>query len=259
MSEETLNTTEEVETPETDVALSVDEEARLKEMMAAGVFYGYTKARTEPKMKDFIVSTRAGVEIIDLVKTMQTLERAASAVKEIIKSGGTVLFVGTTPAVKNIVLATAKRLSMPYVVERWLGGTLTNFKTIAERIKYFKKLKNDKTSGNLEKYTKKEQLLFDQEMKKLDKLFSGIEGLEKLPGLLFILDLKAHETAAKEARRMKIPVVALLNTDADPELADYPIPANTRNSKSVELLMSYIEKDIPKTKADVEGSPSPEA
>lgn len=253
-SEETLNIAEETETPATDVSLSAEEEARMREMMVAGVFYGYTKSRTEPKMRRFIVSTRAGVEIIDLVKTMQALNDAAEVLNESIKNGGSILFIGTTPAVKSAVLLIAGKLGMPYVTERWLGGTLTNFKTISERVKYFKKLKADKEAGNLDKYTKKERVLIDQELSKLEKYFGGIESMERLPAMVVIVDLKAHEIAAREARKMKIPIVAFVNTNSDPDLADYPIPANTRSAKSVELLLAYLEKEILKNRADVQGS-----
>ena len=155
---------------------------------------------------------------------------------------GLILFVGTSPAAKSVLRGVAERLESPFVTERWLGGTLTNFKTITSRINYFKKLKDDEETGELEKYTKKEQLKMNKELAKLEKLFGGIENLDRMPSLLFIADLVKNEYAAREAKQKGIPIVAFLNTDADPKLVDYPIPANDRNAKSIKLLMEYLEK-----------------
>lgn len=250
MNDDVLNTLEEQEAAPNAVSLTEEDETKLKAMMGAGVFYGYTKSRTQPKMRKFIVSTRAGVEIIDLVKTIESLTAAVGAIKAVVAGGGTVLFVGTTPAVKGLVETVAKRLNMPYVTERWLGGTLTNFKTISERIRYFKKLKSDKESGALDKYTKKERLLLDQELMKLEKFFGGIRDMDHLPAMVVIVDLKSAEIAAREARITKIPIVALLNTNADPDMADYPIPVNTRSTESVQLILSYLESELLKTEVN---------
>lgn len=252
-SEEILNTFEEMKTPEV-AALNADEEALLKEMMSAAVFYGLTKSRTQPKMRPYIISTRAGIEIIDLLKTIEALGKVTQVIKDILKNKGLILTVGTTPAVKQAVKGFARRLGSPHVTERWLGGTLTNFKTISQRINYFKKLKSDKAAGALDKYTKKERMLIDLELGKLETLLSGIEDMDKLPALVFVIDLKAEEGAAREAKRMNIPIVALVNTNANPDLADYPIPANTRNPQSVQLLLSYLEKEIAKIEGDVQSS-----
>jgi small subunit ribosomal protein S2 len=233
-----------------EVVLTPSDEVRLKSMMENGLFYGLTKARTNPKMKPFIASAKAGVQIIDLLKTMEMLDKSVKFIKDKIKAGGLVLFVGVTPASKGIVKSTAEKLGMPYITERWLGGTLTNFKTISERINYMKRLKADKESGALEKYTKKERLELDRELVRLIKFFGGIELLEKLPSAVVIFDLKNSEIAANEARRMNIPAVAFLNTNANPDLADYPVPMNDKNIKSIEFIMSVIETAVVEAKKE---------
>lgn len=240
-----INSIEETFAPE--AVLNAVDEARLKLMMENGVFYGLGKSKTNPKMKPYILSVKAKVQIIDLLKTMELLDQALKAIKDKVKAGGLILFVGTTPAAKSIVKNTAEKLGMPYVTERWLGGTLTNFKTITDRINYMKKLRADKESGNLEKYTKKERLDLGKDLERLSKLFGGIELLAKLPAAVVIFDLKNNETAAREAKRMNIPTIAFLNTNANPDLATYPVPANDKNIKSIELLMSYIESGIGET------------
>jgi len=237
VQEETTN-----EVSAEELSLEVEDRELFNQMMQAGVFYGQSKSKTNPLTKDFILTTRSGFEVIDLQKAIEYLKRAAEVLKNTFSNKGTVLFVGTSPAAKNTVKEVAKRLDSPYVSERWLGGTLTNFKTITERINYFKKLKEDKKSGKLEKYTKKEQLDKAKELAKLEKLFGGIESLDKLPSMVFIADLSENEYAAREAKQKGIPVIGFMNTDTDPTLIDYPIPANDRNTASVELLMKYLEE-----------------
>ncbi len=252
-----INSTE--ETVVQEVVLTPSDEARLKSMMENGLFYGLSKARTNPKMKPYIASAKAGVQIIDLLKTMEILDKSLKFIKDKIKAGGLVLFVGVTPASKSIVKSTAEKLGMPYVAERWLGGTLTNFKTISERINHMKKLRSDKESGALEKYTKKERLEFDRELERLLKLFGGIELLERLPAAVVIFDLKNSEIAANEAKRMNIPAIAFLNTNANPDLVAYPVPVNDKNIKSIEFLMSAIEVSVleaKKEKAAIEAATS---
>ena len=243
--EETKNTLElniekEILSPE-EPAFSPEEEEMLRSMMEVGVFYGRSKSRTNPPMKEFVLATRAGFEVIDLKETIVALEKAASFIKSVIGGDkGPILLVGTSPAAKVAVKETAERLNLPAVTERWLGGTLTNFKIISERINQFKKLKADIAAGKFEKYTKKERLELDRDRARLEILFGGIEKLDRLPSLVLIVDLAANTLAAKEAKSTSIPVVALVNTDADPRLADYVIPANDRNPKSVKFLLDYL-------------------
>jgi len=221
-------------------SLEVEEKELFDQMMEAGVFYGRSKSKTNPLTKEFIVTTRSGFEVIDLQKAIEYLKRASEVLKNVFAGKGTVLFVGTSPAAKNVIKEIAERLESPYVTERWLGGTLTNFKTITDRINYFKKLKEDKAKGKLEKYTKKEQLDMAKELNKLEKFFGGIEFLDKLPSMIFIADLSENEYAAREAKQKSIPIMGFLNTDTNPNLVDHPIPGNDRNATSIGLLMKYL-------------------
>ncbi|MFH1188736.1 MAG: 30S ribosomal protein S2 [bacterium] len=237
---------EEVQTQVSEVVLTSEDEMHVRLMMEASVFYGYNRSRTNPKMRPYILATRSGLEVINLLKTMEALDKAKKTIEGVVKSGGMLFFVGTAPATKKVVQETAEKVGASYVTERWLGGTFTNFKTISGRINHFRTLKEDQSSGRIEKYTKKERLQISKELKRLEKFFIGMEKMDKLPSMVFIADLKENLVAAREARRMHIPIVALVNTDGDPKFADYPIPANTRSPKSVALVMSYIEKSIEK-------------
>jgi len=220
--------------------LEVEEKELFNQMMEAGVFYGRSKSSTNPLTREYLLTPRSGFEVINLQKAIKRLKSAAEILKNTLANGGVVLFVGTSPAVKNVIKEIAERLELPYVTERWMGGTLTNFKTITDRINYFKKLKDDKARGRLEKYTKKEQLEMDKELAKLERFFGGIETLDKLPSMIFIADLSKNEYAAREARQKGIPVMAFLNTDTNPNLVDHPIPGNDRSMSSVRLLMEFL-------------------
>lgn len=220
----------------------------LEEMMKAGLSFGHKKSKTHPRMKPYIFATRNGIEIIDLVQTLQLLEKAMEFLKSKLAEKGIILLVGTTPAAKDIVEKFAGKTGFPYVTERWLGGTLTNFKTLSKRISYFKKLKADRGSGKFDKYTKKERLDIDREIEKLTIKFSGVENMEKLPDVLFVVGVSHHLTAVREAKRMKIPVIAMVNTDINPEIVDYPIPANERSRLSIEWILSKLEEAVNQAK-----------
>jgi len=233
-----------------EMVLDPEEAEVLHAMMEAGLFYGLNRSKTNPKMKPYLSSTKSGIEIINLIQTLKSLESASKVLKEKIKSGGLPLIVGTTPAVKASVKELGTKFGVPFVIERWLGGTLTNFKTITSRVQYLKKLRIDRESGKLEKYTKKEKLNFEREMGKLDRLFSGLGAMDKMPAVVIIFDLKNHEVAAKEARRMKVISIAVSNTNVDPETVDYPIISNDRNPKSIEFISSYLSKAIEEGKKE---------
>ena len=230
-------------------SLEVEEKELFYKMMEVGVFYGRSKSKTNPLTKKYILTTRSGFEVINLQSAITHLKEAAEVLKKVFADKGLVLFVGTSPAAKSIIRGVAERLESPFVTERWLGGTLTNFKTITSRINYFTKLKEDKETGKLAKYTKKEQLQKSKELAKLDKLFGGIESLDRMPSILFIADLVKNEYAAREAKQKGIPIIAFLNTDADPKLVDHPIPANDKNPKSIKLLMEFLEEAANEGKA----------
>ncbi|MBZ1348638.1 MAG: 30S ribosomal protein S2 [Candidatus Liptonbacteria bacterium] len=226
------------------VALSAEDFLMLQEMVDLGMLYGLSKSKTNPKMKDFIHSTRGGIEIINLEETIKLIKSAVVFLKEIIATNKKILFIGTTPISKSAIYEISEKLDQPYIVERWIGGTLTNFKVISKRLEAFRKLILDKEKGELEKYTKKEQLMFDRQIQKMEKLFGGIKNMKDLPGALFIVSPQKHETAIREAKHINIPVVAILSTNFDPTTVDYPIPANDKNIKSVAWLVNYFMSNL---------------
>ena len=233
---------------ETD-SLSVEETEIIKEMMDLGVFYGSSKARTNPKMRKYILTNRSGFSVIDLEKTLEGLKRTSAAIEEVVMSGGMVLLVGISPSVKGIIKQMAEELDLPFVAERWLGGTLTNFETISKRINYLKKLKEEKANKDWDKYTKKEQLDLEKELKKLSRFFGGLEKMNKLPQMVFVADVSSDITPAKEAKSLGIRVAGIINTDANPKLVDYGIAANEKNAKSAEFILDKIKNVISEAKA----------
>ena len=224
------------------------EETLIKKMAEAGVHFGHGKSRRNPKMTPYIYTLRNNIHIIDLGATAKKLDEALEFIKEIIKNEGLVLFVGTQPQAKKITKEAAEECGMPYVVERWLGGTLTNFKTIRKRVEHLLDLEKRKKTGELEKYTKKEQLLFNQEIEKLNKNLGGIKGLGKLPNAVFALSIKHDQTAVREAARKKIPIIALVDTDSDPSLADYSIPSNDDAVSTLKFMLEQVKDVIVKSK-----------
>ncbi len=216
----------------------------LEEMVKAGVLYGRKKSKTHPRMRPFIYATRNGVEILDLPKTMEALDKAGEFLKELAKKDGLILTVGTKPAAQDLVTEFAAKFTFPFVVKRWLGGTLTNFKTLSKRVQYYMNLKADQATGKLEKYTKKEQLEFGKQIEKMNIFFSGLERLTRLPDVLLVVNVNDHITAVREARRLKIPVVAIMSTDTDPELVDYPIPANDNSRTSIGWILAKLQTKI---------------
>lgn len=223
------------------------DDAELKEMVEAGLIYGRKKSTTHPRMKPFIFSTRNNIEIIDLTKTLEHLEKALVFLKEIIARKGHILFVGTQSAARLPIEELAKKFSSPYVINRWLGGTLTNFNTINTRMNYFKNLREEEASGALGKYTKKERVKFNKEIGRLQILFGGLLRLTQPPEALFVINTAEHSTAVREARRMKIPVVALMSTDQDPELVEYPIIGNDTAPASIAWIIRKVDEALTNT------------
>ncbi len=216
----------------------------LKDMVQAGLIYGRIKSTTHPRMKPFIFGTRNNVDIIDLGKTIEGLERAIKFIKDVVARKGIILFVGTQPGANDNIFNLAKKLGYPFVTHRWLGGTLTNYNTINTRINYFKNLRDKEAAGALQKYTKKERVKFNKEISKLRLLFGGLEKLTQKPEAVIVINSTIHETAIREARRMKIPTVALISTDQNPELIDYPIPGNDTSLSSITWILQKIEEAI---------------
>jgi small subunit ribosomal protein S2 len=215
-----------------------------KELLDAGVHFGHLTSKWDPRMAPYIFMDKNGIHIIDLNKTVACLDEATVALKNIIKSGRKVLFVATKKQAKEIVTAEAQRLKMPYVTERWLGGMLTNFTTIRKSLKKMSgidKLMKDEAFMNL---AKKERLMVGREKEKLEKMLGGIADLTRLPAALFVVDVKKEHIAVAEAHRLGIPVFAMVDTNSNPDLAQYPIPANDDAFKSVALITSLIGKAI---------------
>ncbi len=215
------------------------------DMLKSGVHFGHKKSRRHPKMEPYIFTVRNDVHVIDLDKTLLQLDAALEFVKGIAKRGGTILFVGTKKQAQQVVEQAAVACNMPYVRNRWIGGTVTNFAVISKLIKKFKKLKEKMESGELAtKYTKKEQLDFSREIDEFQKNLGGIQDLNKLPDAMILVDLIAESTALREARKRHIPIVALCDTNVNPELVDYPVPCNDDAIKAIAMMMNAFSAAI---------------
>lgn len=220
----------------------------IMEMLKAGVHFGHRKTKKHPKMDPYIFGFRNSVNVIDLEKTSKKLEEALEFLKKIVSEGGVVLFVGTKVPARTIIKEEAEKCGMPYVINRWFGGTLTNFDVILKRISYLKELEAKKKSGELKKYTKKEQMDFDIEMKKLNEKFGGIREMRAFPQVLFVLDTYEDNLAVREAKRKNIPVVALVDTNSDPAQIDYPIPSNDDAISALKLMVGAVGEAIREAK-----------
>lgn len=209
-------------------------------MYKAGMHFGYSKTRRHPGMRPYIYGTKSSVEVFDLFKVFPKMHEALNAVEAMGMNGKTLLFVGTKASAKEAVIEAAMELHMPYVTERWLGGTLTNFKIIAERVQYWQDLKRQKETGELKKYTKHEQTKLSQHITKLEYMFSGLEELKRIPYALVVVDLKEESLAVREAERRGVVVIALSNTDTDPSLATHIIPGNDNAKVSIRYTLRRI-------------------
>lgn len=221
------------------------------ELLQSGVHFGHQKSRWHPKMREFVFVERNGVHIIDLEKTLVKLQEALAFLEKTAANGGVVLFVGTKKQGKKIMEKYAKECGMPYIVERWIGGMFTNFANVSKLIKKYRDLAEKKESGALNKYTKKERSDFDKEIEKLKKFVGGLADLKKIPEAVFVLDAKREKTAVVEARNKKVKVVGLCDTNINPDLFDYPVPANDDAVKSIELIVSLAAKAISEGKSKI--------
>ncbi len=218
--------------------------ANLNDLLEAGCHFGHQAKRWHPKAKPFLFDKKDGVHIFDLVKTKEQLEKAAQFLYDLAFQDKVVVFVGCKRQAQAVVTEEAKRAGMPYVTNRWLGGTLTNWQQIGSRVRRLKKLKEQKEAGELKKYTKREQLDFDREITKLDRIVGGLQTMEDLPDGLLVVDIVREEVAIKEAKQAGIPVVAIVDSNSDPSLVDYPIPANDDAVGSIKFIVSFLADAI---------------
>lgn len=221
----------------------------LQKMLDAGVHLGHRKSKGHPKMKPYLFGVRQGVQIINLEKTLQKMQEAAAFLKDTVAKDGVVLFAATKMPAKVFTKELAENAGLAYVSGRWLGGTLTNFSVISKRLEYFISQEAKKAKGELEKYTKKEQLMIDRELEDLEKKMGGLKALKKIPQALLIVDIEEHITIVREAKATGVPVVAITDTNTDPTLVDYPIPCNDKSAKSVKFALDYLMAAIEEGKA----------
>ncbi len=212
----------------------------MKQLLEAGVHFGHQTRRWNPKMQQFIFMERNGLHIIDLQQTVPRLNEAYKFVEQLVANGGTILFVGTKKQAQEAVAEEAKRCGMYYVNQRWLGGMLTNFQTIQLRIRYLRELEARRDRGDFERLPKKEVQHLQDDMQRLERILGGIKDMRRLPNAIFIIDTRKERTAVTEARRLEIPVIALADTNCDPDEMDFPIPANDDAIRAVRLLCSKI-------------------
>lgn len=225
-------------------------EVDIKKLLEAGAHFGHKTARWHPKMAPYIHSKRSGTHIIDLTKTVSGLEEALDFLTKTAAAGKQVLLVGTKRQARDIIKKAAEETGMPFVTERWLGGMLTNWNTIGGRVKYLKDLETRMSTGELaNKYNKLEVQRFQEEIDQLNVLYGGIKEMNSRPGALFVTDIVHDANAVREARKMNIPIVAIVDTNADPTLVSHPIPANDDAIKTIQLITDYVQQAVSAGKA----------
>lgn len=228
------------------MAIAVD----IKALLAAGAHFGHKTSRWHPKMAPYIHSKRGGSHIIDLTKTVEGLEEALAFISKTASEGKQVLFVATKRQAQDIVKEAAEEVKMPFVTERWLGGMLTNVATIQGRVKRLKDLETKMDSGELaNKYSKLEVQRFQEEIDEMNRIYGGIKNMAAKPGAVFIIDVVNDVNAIREARKLGLPIVAIVDTNADPSQVDYPIPANDDAIKSIKLIVDYVKQAIEEGKS----------
>ncbi|HET9098160.1 MAG TPA: 30S ribosomal protein S2 [Candidatus Saccharimonadales bacterium] len=230
---------------ERTISMATDYQVDIKKLLEAGAHFGHKTERWHPKMAPYIHSKRNGTHIIDLAKTVAALEDALAFLSQVASEGKQVLFVGTKRQAQDLVKKTAEETGMPFVTERWLGGMLTNWNTIGNRVKHLQDLENRMSSGELtNKYSKLEVQRFQEEIDQLNILYGGIKELNRKPGAVFIVDIVNDSNAVKEANKIGAPIVALVDTNADPSLVKYPIPSNDDAIKTIQLMLDYVKSAI---------------
>jgi len=223
----------------------------MRELLEAGVHFGHQTRRWNPKMRRFIFGERGGIYIIDLTQTQELLQDAHDFARNVAERGGTMLFVGTKKQAQDAVEEHAKRVGMPFVSHRWLGGLLTNWRTISERIGYLHDLRRLKTEGQLELLPPKERIAMEAELEKLEANLGGVADMQRQPDAVFVIDLKKEQLGVREARRLGIPIVALVDTNADPDEADFVIPGNDDAIRSCNLVTRIVADGIAEARLKV--------
>ena len=218
----------------------------IKELVKAGVHFGHLTRKWNPNMSPFIYSEKNGIHIINLYKTINKLEEACGALEKISSSGRKILFVATKKQAKDIVAKSASEVNMPYITERWPGGMLTNFVTIRKAVKKMSAIDRTKEDGTFETLSKKEKLRVDRTRAKLEKNLGSITSMTRLPGALFVVDIRREHIAVREANKLNIPIFALVDTNTDPNKVNFGIPANDDATKSIEVILKYITESIKK-------------
>jgi small subunit ribosomal protein S2 len=226
-------------------------ETQIRELLEAGVHFGHQASRWNPKMRRYIFAERNGIHIIDLKKTARLLDAAKASVRDITLEGDRVLFVCTKRQLRPIVEQEAQRAGAFYVTERWLGGMLTNFQTIKKQIRRLKDLERGIEEGSFEFYTKKEQLLLERERQKLDKYLVGVKDMARVPGAVFVVDARKEQIAVREANKLGIPVIAITDTNADPDMIDFPIPGNDDAIRSVSVITGAIADAVEQARREL--------
>jgi small subunit ribosomal protein S2 len=223
----------------------------LLDLLQSGAHFGHKTSRWNPKMKPYIFTTRNDIHILDLEKTKRGLLKAAQAASDIVSKGGTILFIGTKRQSRDIIKKQAMECGMPFINVRWLGGTFTNFKTIQKTVRKLEKLYELKTSGELEtRYTKKERLLIEREIEKLEKLFEGIKGMRRLPEAVFIADVNYDDIALTEAKKAGVKIIAIVDSNSNPDNIDYVIPCNDDATQAIDLVVTFVAQAIKEGKAN---------
>lgn len=226
------------------------------DMLKAGVHLGHSKSKNHPSMQPYIFAVRNTVSIIDLTKTKEKLTAALAFIKNIVEKGGTILLIGTRPSSRHIIAEVAREVGMPYSIERWIGGTLTNFKIISKRVEYMEDLEQQEVKGEFDKYTKKERSKKIEEKDKLKKMFEGLRLLKKLPDALFVVNTIEDDLALREAKRMNIPIVALIDTNADFNSVEWSIPSNDDALPAVRYMVRKVADAIKEGQATIKNLPS---
>jgi small subunit ribosomal protein S2 len=216
----------------------------IKQLLEAGVHFGHQTERWDPRMRRFIFTERNGIHIIDLQQTVQLLDAAYTSVREIVAGGGSILFVGTKKQAQETIESEARRCRMPWVSNRWLGGTLTNFQTIAARVEHLIRLEDARDRGDFDRLPKKEMLKLQDEIERLNRHFGGIKEMDRLPSALYIVDVPKEQIAVTEALRLHIPIVAMCDSNSNPDVIDYPIPSNDDAIRAIRLITGHVAEAV---------------